>query len=107
MREVSKDMGEIGTPSVSHDEVGAVQLQAGDERRIRLEGDQRMGAKCIADQLAIAFLVGRRKWCRTDRFECDSIRRHGLPHRIRQSPNFLEKPGQERGAHRRAIETGG
>ena len=59
MREVREDLGEIGAPTVAHDEVGAVQLQAGDEGRIRLEGDLRMGAERLADQLPVALLVGR------------------------------------------------
>ena len=86
MREVSEDLCEIGTPTVSHDEVGTVQLQAGDEGRIRLEDDLRMGSERLADPLPIAFLVSRREWCRADRFERDAVRRHGLPHRVRQSP---------------------
>ena len=86
MREVREDLGEIGAPTVAHDEVGAVQLQAGDERRIGLEGDLRMGSERLADQLPVALLVGRIERCRADRFEHGAVRRHGLPRRVRQSP---------------------
>ena len=89
-----------------HDEVGAVQLQAGDEGRIRLEGDLRMRAERLADQLPVALLVGRLERRRADRFERDAVRRHGLPHRVRQSPDLREEPVQEGGAHRRAVQTG-
>src|SRR5450631_894042 len=107
IREVSEDLCEIGTPTVAHDEVGAVQLQTGDEGRIRLEDDLRVGSERLADSLPIAFLVSRREWCRADRFEHAAVRRYGLSYRLRKSPDLLEKPGQERGPHRWAIETGG
>ena len=61
MREVREDLCEIGTPTVVYDEVGAMQFQAGDEGRIRLEDDLRLGPERLADQLPVALLVGRRR----------------------------------------------
>jgi hypothetical protein len=74
MREISEDLCEIGTPTVAHDEVRAVQLQTGDEGGIRFEYDLRLGSERLADPLPIAFLVSRREWCRADRFEHAAVR---------------------------------
>ena len=40
---------EIGAPAVAHDEMRAAQLQPGDQRGIRREGDLRMGSERLAD----------------------------------------------------------
>jgi hypothetical protein len=49
MRKVREDLCEISTPTVAHDEVWPLQLQAGDKSAIRLEYDLRVGSERVAN----------------------------------------------------------
>ena len=106
MCELAKDTGEIGAPAVAHDEMRAMELEAGDEAGILLEGDRGIGAEGLPDKLAVAFLLGRRQRRGADRFERDAVRRHGLAHRLRQGFDLLDEPVQKDGPDRRPVETG-
>ena len=61
----------------------------GDEGRVRLEGDLRIGVRTpraiSLRQRSCSVGIERR---RADRFECCAGRRHGLPRRVRQAPGF-------------------
>lgn len=76
MHELRQDFSEIGAPAIADDKMGTVQLQAGDKRRIDLEDYLWMRAKCLADQLPVACLIGGLDGRRADRFEFDTISHH-------------------------------
>src|ERR1700692_259482 len=107
MRKIREDLCEISTPTVAHDEVWPLQLQAGDKGAICLEYDLRVSSERLANEFPVVILIGWRERCRTGRFQRGSRRHRSLPCRQRQSLNLLEKPVQECRTHRWTIQACG